>query len=71
MDSLTEDEISEPTEMFGIPEVTYEEITEPKSSKPAEVKPPDLIDLFSDALSELGTISGESGKKTKEKKKKK
>ncbi|MHA2094544.1 MAG: hypothetical protein ACW98F_07945, partial [Candidatus Hodarchaeales archaeon] len=65
-----EDEFSVTNDLFGIPEVSYEEISEQEVSKPAEVKPPDLIDLFSDALSELGSITGESGKKGKDKKKK-
>ncbi|MHA2387262.1 MAG: hypothetical protein ACXACW_00920 [Candidatus Hodarchaeales archaeon] len=71
VDALAEDESSDTNEIFGIPEVSYEEISEPQTSKAAEVKPPDLIDLFSDALSELGSITGESGKKSKDKKKKK
>ena len=70
VDAIAEDESTTPSEMFGIPEVSYEEI--PAESKPAEsdIQPPDLIDLFSNALSELGSISGESGESTKEKKKK-
>ena len=43
----------------------------PEETKESEVKIPDLADLFSDALSELGTISGEAGKADEEKKKKK
>jgi hypothetical protein len=42
-------------------------IVESETPKPSEVKPPDLIDLFSDALSELGTITGDSGKSRKKK----
>ncbi len=71
VDALVEDESGDTQDIFGIPEVSYEEISEPQTPKPAEVKPPDLIDLFSDALSELGSITGESGKKGKQKKKKK
>ncbi len=71
VNALDEDDQSDTSELFGIPEVSYEEIAESESPKPTEVKPPDLIDLFSDALSELGTITGETGKKTKGKKKKK
>ena len=71
VDALVEDESGDTQDIFGIPKVSYEEISEPQTPKPAEVKPPDLIDLFSDALSELGSITGESGKKGKEKKKKK
>ncbi|MHA1945860.1 MAG: hypothetical protein ACW97W_07090 [Candidatus Hodarchaeales archaeon] len=70
VDSIVEDESTSPSEMFGIPEVSYEEI--PTESEPTEsdIQPPDLIDLFSNALSELGSISGESGETSKEKKKK-
>ena len=70
VDSIVEDESTSPSEMFGIPEVSYEEI--PTESKPTEsdIQPPDLIDLFSNALSELGSISGESGAASKDKKKK-
>lgn len=67
MDALSEDETTDTKDIFGVPEVSYEEIVEPESPKPSEVKPPDLIDLFSDALSELGTITGDSGKSRKKK----
>ncbi|MCK4847933.1 MAG: hypothetical protein KAT16_02800, partial [Candidatus Heimdallarchaeota archaeon] len=70
VDAIAEDEATSPSEIFGIPKVSYEEI--PADNKPSEsdIQPPDLIDLFSDALSELGSISGESGDSTKKKKKK-
>lgn len=67
MDALSEDETTDTKDIFGVPEVSYEEIGEQETPKPAEVKPPDLIDLFSDALSELGSITGDSGKSRKKK----
>ncbi|MHA2174532.1 MAG: tetratricopeptide repeat protein, partial [Candidatus Hodarchaeales archaeon] len=69
MDALSEDESTDTKDIFGVPEVTYEEVGQQESPKPSEVKPPDLIDLFSDALSELGSIPGDSGKGEKKKKK--
>ncbi len=71
VDSLTEDESVESKDIFGVPEVSYEEISSSEEPSKADVKPPDLIDLFSDALSELGSIGGESGEGSKDKKKKK
>ena len=71
VDSIAEDEVTESTDIFGVPEVSYEEITPPEEPSKSDIKPPDLIDLFSDALSELGSIGGESGEGTKDKKKKK
>jgi hypothetical protein len=70
VDAIAEDDSTSSSDIFGIPEVSYDEI--PKESKPKEsdIQPPDLIGLFSDALSELGSISGESGESTKGKKKK-
>ncbi|MFX0205532.1 MAG: hypothetical protein ACFFDT_06060 [Candidatus Hodarchaeota archaeon] len=65
VDSLKEDELSEDIDIFGVPEVSYEELAPQEVSleKPKEpqVQPPDLADLFSDALSELSSIGGESG----------
>ncbi len=74
MSSITEDEKIE-EDIYKTPEVVYEEITtdsKPEVQKQAtpQVKPPDLADLFSEALSELGSISGESGGSGKDKKKK-
>ncbi|MFX1515117.1 MAG: hypothetical protein ACFFC6_02330 [Promethearchaeota archaeon] len=59
------------TDIFDVPKVDYQEIAPPDETKESEVKIPDLADLFSDALSELGTISGEAGSTDEEKKKKK
>ncbi len=68
--SLSEDEPSK-EEPFSIPEVEYKEVKEPEVISEQQVHPPDLADLFSDALSELGGISGEKGQAVKDKKKKK
>ncbi len=58
-------------DIFDVPEVTYKTITPSDEDKKSEVQVPDLADLFSDALSELGGISGEAGEAEKDKKKKK
>ncbi len=58
-------------DIFDVPEVSYEKITPNDEYKESEVQVPDLSDLFSDALSELGGISGEAGEAEKDKKKKK
>ena len=75
IDSLTEDEESSEADVFKMPEVAYEEITPrdipKKVPEESQVKPPDLAALFSDALSELSSISGEPGEASQEKKKKK
>ncbi len=68
---LKQEEKTVSTDIFDVPQVVYQEITPPEETKESEVKIPDLADLFSDALSELGTISGEAGKPDEEKKKKK
>jgi hypothetical protein len=65
--SLAEDEESDP---FMMPEVPYEEITQEDSATDSQVKPPELAELFSSALSELGGISGEKGEPRSKKKKK-
>ncbi|MFW9903583.1 MAG: tetratricopeptide repeat protein [Candidatus Thorarchaeota archaeon] len=70
-DVLNQEEKTVSTDIFDVPQVDYQEITPPQETKESEVKIPDLADLFSDALSELGTISGETGKGDEEKKKKK
>jgi hypothetical protein len=65
VDSLTEDEQSQDADIFGVPEVSYEELAPQEVSseipRESQVQPPDLADLFSDALSELSSIGGESG----------
>ncbi|MFX0172208.1 MAG: tetratricopeptide repeat protein [Candidatus Hodarchaeota archaeon] len=65
VDSLTEDEQSQDVDIFGVPEVSYEELApqevSPEKPRESQVQPPDLADLFSDALSELSSIGGESG----------
>ena len=71
VDVLKQEEKTISTDIFDVPQVDYQEITPPEETKESEVKIPDLADLFSDALSELGTISGETGKPDEEKKKKK
>ncbi|MFX1504615.1 MAG: hypothetical protein ACFFDC_00730 [Promethearchaeota archaeon] len=71
VDVLKQEEKTVSTDIFDVPQVEYQEITPPEETKESEVKIPDLADLFSDALSELGTISGETGKREEEKKKKK
>ncbi|UCE14877.1 MAG: hypothetical protein JSV04_06760 [Candidatus Heimdallarchaeota archaeon] len=68
--SLTEDEEAKSIDIFEVPEVEYKEIPS-EESKESQIQVPDLSDLFSDALSELGTISGEVGDMEKDKKKKK
>ncbi|MHA1513266.1 MAG: hypothetical protein ACTSRJ_04320 [Candidatus Hodarchaeales archaeon] len=70
VDAIAEDESTSPSDIFGIPEVSYEEIPVDKKPDESNIQPPDLKGLFSDALSELGSISGESGGFTKGKKKK-
>ncbi|MFX0122094.1 MAG: hypothetical protein ACFFAE_00520, partial [Candidatus Hodarchaeota archaeon] len=70
-DLLKQEEETVSTDIFDVPKVDYQEITPPEETKESEVKIPDLADLFSDALSELGTITGESGKTDEKKKKKK
>ena len=70
VDAIAEDESTSPSEIFGIPEVSYEEISTDKKPGESDIQPPDLIGLFSDALSELGSISGESGESAEKKKKK-
>ncbi len=70
VDAIAEDESTTPSEIFGIPEVSYEEIPDDNKPSESDIQPPDLIGLFSDALSELGSISGESGESEKGKKKK-
>ncbi|UCG04120.1 MAG: hypothetical protein JSW11_09055, partial [Candidatus Heimdallarchaeota archaeon] len=70
-DVLKQEEETVSTDIFDVPQVDYQEITPPEETKESEVKIPDLADLFSDALSELGTISGEAGQTDEEKKKKK
>ncbi|MFW9779918.1 MAG: hypothetical protein ACFFE8_13765 [Candidatus Heimdallarchaeota archaeon] len=71
MDALSEDEMSGDKDIFSIPEVSYEEIPdkvpEEKLSEAPAVQPPSLTDMFSDALSELGGISGKTGEKAKKK----
>lgn len=74
VDALLEDEKSTEADIFGVPEVAYQEITpkeKPEEDQEPLVQPPNLADLFSDALSELSSISGETGvsKKKEEKKK--
>ncbi|MFX0209345.1 MAG: hypothetical protein ACFFDT_25400, partial [Candidatus Hodarchaeota archaeon] len=71
VDVLKQEEKTISTDIFDVPQVEYQEITPSEETKESEVKIPDLADLFSDALSELGTISGETGKREEEKKKKK
>jgi hypothetical protein len=71
VDVLKQEEKTISADIFNVPQVDYQEITPPEETKESEVKVPDLADLFSDALSELGTISGETGKPDEEKKKKK
>ena len=66
--SLAEDEKSDP---FMVPRVSYKEIPQEESSSDSQVKPPELAELFSSALSELGGISGEKGESPEKKKKKK
>lgn len=68
---LKQEEETVSTNIFDVPEVDYKEITPPEETEESDVQVPDLADLFSDALSELGTISGETGKADEEKKKKK
>ena len=70
VDAIDEDDTTSHEDIFGIPKVSYEEISTEKKPTESDIQPPDLIDLFSDALSELGSISGESGEATKDKKKK-
>ncbi|MFX0085897.1 MAG: hypothetical protein ACFFAU_09495 [Candidatus Hodarchaeota archaeon] len=65
--SLTEDEESDP---FMMPEVSYQEISKEDSGTDSQVKPPELAELFSSALSELSGISGEKGESAEKKKKK-
>ncbi len=65
--SLTEDEESDP---FMMPEVSYQKISKEDSGTDSQVKPPELAELFSSALSELGSISGEKGESAAKKKKK-
>ncbi|MFW9855525.1 MAG: hypothetical protein ACFFFG_10715 [Candidatus Thorarchaeota archaeon] len=71
IDALSEDETSTDKDIFDIPQVSYEEIPdkgpEEKLSETPAVQPPSLTDMFSDALSELGGISGKTGEKTKKK----
>ncbi|MFX1537506.1 MAG: hypothetical protein ACFFDI_25135, partial [Promethearchaeota archaeon] len=68
---LKQEEETISTDIFDVPQVDYQGVTPPEETKESEVKIPDLADLFSDALSELGTISGEAGRTDEEKKKKK
>ncbi|MHA2225712.1 MAG: tetratricopeptide repeat protein [Candidatus Hodarchaeales archaeon] len=69
--ALIEDEKPELTDPFEVPEVAYKEITPVDETTDSQVKTPDLVDLFSDALSELSSISGEKGEADKDKKKRK
>lgn len=69
IESVIEDEEEKPIDIFEVPEVDYKEIPS-EESKESQVQVPDLADLFSDALSELGSISGEVGDLEKDKKKK-
>ncbi|UCG89880.1 MAG: hypothetical protein JSU57_05305 [Candidatus Heimdallarchaeota archaeon] len=70
-DILTQEEESVAKDIFTVPQVEYQEITPIEEAKESQVKTPDLADLFSDALSELGSISGETGESDKDKKRKK
>lgn len=69
-DVLKREEESETADIFDIPQVEYQEITPSEESKESQIETPDLADLFSDALSELGSISGKAGKADKDKKRK-
>lgn len=69
VDALTKEEETVTTDIFDVPKVDYNEITQPEETKESQVKIPDLADLFSDALSELGGISGKVGEIEKKKKK--
>ena len=71
VDFLKRDEESKLTDIFDVPQVDYQEISPSEEPKDSQVQAPDLIELFSDALSELGTIGGETGESEKGKKKKK
>ncbi len=68
--AISEDEQYLSSEELNIPKVAYGEVKEESKelSKETKVKPPDLAELFSDALSELSSIGGESGKEEKKRK---
>jgi hypothetical protein len=68
VDVLKREEEDQITDIFDVPKVEYQEITPSEESKESQIETPDLADLFSDALSELGSISGKSGKTEKDKK---
>ena len=70
-EALKQEEETISSDIFDVPQVEYQEISPPEVIKESEVMVPDLADLFSDALSELGTISGEAGKAEEQQKKKK
>ncbi len=70
-DILIQEEESATKDIFDVPQVEYQEITPMKETEESLIKTPDLADLFSDALSELGSISGEAGESDKDKKRKK
>ena len=69
--ALTLEEETEPAGIFDVPQVDYQEITPNEEAEESKIQTPDLADLFSDALSELGSISGTAGEPEEDKKKKK
>ncbi len=69
--ALTLEEETEPAGIFDVPQVDYQEITPNEEAEESKIQTPDLADLFSDALSELGSISGTAGEPEEDEKKKK